>query len=715
MNAAYLTTRFGVRQATNDVKTCVSARDPDATAGGSPKTILAGQSVVNIFWYRPFRPVTAAASRRWFWIHVAEKVMSVLLVAILAGVGFVVAYYTYGRWLARKLFRLDPNAAVPSVSLNDDRDYVPTTKGIVFGHHFTSIAGTGPIVGPALAIMWGWVPALLWVLFGSILIGAVHDLGTLVISLRNRGMTVGEIAGRVLNPRTRLLFLFILLFALWVVLAIFGWVIASVFTLFPQSILPVFLQIPIAIWIGVKVHRRGRKLLLPSLIALGLMYLTVWFGAACPGMAWSGGVLGSAIQNLNAVLAAWPVWVWVAILLAYCYAASVMPVWMLLQPRDYINSLQLVSSLALILIGLGVAAAIGGISPIPDAPRIPLEWVAPAIDLAPKNAPPILPFLFVTIACGAISGFHCLVSSGTSSKQLQNETDAQFVGYGSMLLEGFLATLVILAVAAGIGFGWAAKFGPLAGSELWHTLYADWSIVTGGTAIGAFVVGSANFLEAMGINHAMATALMGVLVASFAGTTLDTATRLQRYVVQELATTFAPKTAPVPSTGATRPTFSLNPVVWLTNAHGATFFAVSTAFALALFPKPGDPWTWETIGKGGLILWPLFGATNQLLAGLAFLVITFWLWRRGLPIKFTLPPMILMLCLPAWAMCTDLGNWWSKGQYLLSGVAVLVLVLEGWMLVEAVLLWPKVKGVLEPMLPPLPTRANEPATSRRPA
>lgn len=209
--------------------------------------------------------------------------MSVLLIALLSGVGFVVAYHTYGRWLARKLFRLDPNAEVPSVQLNDDRDYVPTARSIVFGHHFTSIAGTGPIVGPALAIIWGWVPALLWVLIGSVFVGAVHDLGTLVVSLRNRGMTVGEIAGRVLNPRTRLLFLFILFFALWVVLAIFGWVIASVFTMFPQSILPVFLQIPIAIWIGVKVHRRGKNLLLPSIIALGLMYVTVWFGAACPG------------------------------------------------------------------------------------------------------------------------------------------------------------------------------------------------------------------------------------------------------------------------------------------------------------------------------------------------------------------------------------------------------------------------------------------------
>lgn len=639
--------------------------------------------------------------------------MQTLLIALLAGVGFIVAYHTYGRWLSRKLFRLDATAETPSRQLNDDRDYVPTAKSIVFGHHFTSIAGTGPIVGPALAIMWGWLPALLWVVFGSILIGAVHDLGALVVSLRNRGMTIGEIAGRVINPRARLLFLFILLFALWVVLAIFGLVIANVFVAFPESILPVFLQIPIAIWIGMKVHRRGGKLLWPSSIALGLMYLTVWFGAACPGLEWTGGWLGDSIQGLNQELASWPVWVWAGILLTYCYFASVMPVWVLLQPRDFINSLQLISSLGLIVTGLIVAAFIGGVSPTPDAGRMSLELVAPMFNESPLNAPPMLPFLFVTIACGAISGFHCLVSSGTSSKQLKSEADAQFVGYGSMLLEGFLATLVIIAVAAGIGFGWPAKFGTLAGPELWNSLYSDWTLAST-TAIGAFVVGAANFLEAMGINHVMATALIGVLVASFAGTTLDTATRLQRYVIQELAATFAPKISPTAlaaegystefDRGQVVKSHSWNPLTWLTNAHGATLFAVLTAFALALFPRPGDPWAWETIGKGGLILWPLFGATNQLLAGLAFLVVTFWLWRRKLPIWSTAVPMVFMLIMPAWALLTDLARWWDKGQFILVGVAVLMLALEVWMIIEALLLWPKANGVMEKALPPLPVR-----------
>ena len=640
--------------------------------------------------------------------------METLLIAVGAFVGYIVAYHTYGRWLSRKIFQLDAGALVPSVELNDDKDYVPTAKSVVFGHHFTSIAGTGPIVGPAIAIIWGWVPALLWVVFGAIFIGAVHDLGSLVVSLRNRGQTIGDVAGRLLNPRVRFLFLGILLFGLWVVLAIFGWVIANVFRQFPESILPVFLQIPIAIWIGVYVHRKGKNLLGASIFALALMYLTVWFGAACPGLEWTGGALGTWVQNLNTTLAAWPIWVWVAVLLAYCYAASVMPVWVLLQPRDYINSLQLISSLALIIGGLAVAGMVGSGGQT-------LEIVAPAVQMSPKNAPLFVPFLFITIACGAISGFHCLVSSGTSSKQLKCETDAQFVGYGSMLTESLLAVLVILAVCAGIGLGWQShpEFGSLRGSELWGRIYGDWNTLNK-TAIGAFVVGSANFLESMGIDKTMAKALMGVLVASFAGTTLDTATRLQRYVVQELAATFAPRVSPTAQAaegydeefqhGKTGKSFSLNPLVWLTNKHGATFFAVATAFLLALLPGPNMPWSWETIGTGGLILWPLFGATNQLLGGLAFLVITFWLWRRNKPVWFAVLPTIFMLIMPAWAMVLQIQGWWAEERFMLAFIAGVALALEAWMIVEAFLMWPKTKGVLEQALPPL---RREPAASAR--
>ena len=627
--------------------------------------------------------------------------MVILGLVLVAAAALLLGYFGYGRWLAGSLFRLDPAAPMPSETLRDDRDFVPTPPAIVFGHHFTSIAGTGPIVGPALAIMWGWGPALIWVLLGSILIGGMHDMAVLVVSLRNRGMTVGEVAGRLLNPRVRLLFLVLLLFALWVVLAIFGWVIASVFVQFPEAILPVFLQIPIAVAIGLRVHRQGKNLLGPSLAALAAMYATVWLGAGCPGTSWTGGPIGQLVQGINGTVASWPIWLWVAILLAYCYAASVLPVWLLLQPRDYINSLQLISSLGLIVTGLVATAFVGPATIVAGTPTPPLEMFAPLIDLHPTNAPPLVPFLFVTIACGAVSGFHCLVSSGTSSKQLRCETDAQAVGYGSMLLEAFLAVLVIVAVGAGIGLGWPQEYPGLTGTALWRELYGDWKGVTGGKAIAAFVVGSGNLLESLGIDAVMARALVGVLVASFAGTTLDTATRLQRYVVQELAGTLVAKLpGGAGTTGRSTNPLAL-PLAWLTTPHGATFFAVSTAFLLALLPAPGKAWSVANLGTGGLILWPLFGATNQLLAGLSLLVISFYLRRRGLPTFVATLPMILMLVMPAWALCINISRWLDGGSLALVAVAVVMLAVEAWMAIEGLLLWGRVQGVLEEPLPPL--------------
>lgn len=606
--------------------------------------------------------------------------MQTLLIAAGALVLYLVAYHTYGRWLARRIFRLDSDAATPSNALQDDVDFVPTDKAVLFGHHFTSIAGTGPIVGPALAVIWGWVPALLWVLFGSIFIGAVHDFGALVVSIRNRGQTVGDIAGRVLAPRTRFLFLALLFLALTIVLAIFGLVIAAVFRMFPASIIPCLLQIPLAVGIGVWLHRKGVSLMVPSLLALGIMYVTVYFGD------W--GIL----HGINESLAAMPVIAWVAILLVYSYIASVLPVWTLLQPRDFINSLQLLSALGLVVTGL-VVAGLFGVDV--GGTRQSLEIVAPAIrtgDAAPLGAPLLFPFLFVTIACGAISGFHCLVSSGTSSKQLRCESDAQLVGFGSMLTEGFLAVLVILACVAGIGLGVQGADGALlTGESAYMARYQDWAASSGLAAmVGAFVDGSANFLKALGLPATFAIALMGVFVASFAATTLDTACRLQRYVIQELA-------------GA----LNIRPLL---NKHAATIFAVVLAGLIAAMPAPGATWELENLGKGGLILWPLFGATNQLLGGLAFLVILFWMWRRQIPVWFIALPALFMLVLPALALVMQLfvgdGAWLagSTPNYLLGAFGIVTLLLEGWIVYEAIAAWPRARGVLEDALPPLPGR-----------
>ncbi len=607
----------------------------------------------------------------------APPLMHPLLIALLAGVGFVVAYHTYGRWLGGKIFKLSANAVCPSRRLADGHDYVETSKGVVFGHHFASIAGTGPIVGPAVAIIWGWVPALLWVIFGSIFIGAVHDFGALVVSLRNNGQTVGDIAGRVLNRRVRVLFLCILFLALMIVLAIFGLVIASVFRMFPSAIVPCVIQIPIAVAIGAWLNRHGKSLLLPSVIALGVMYVTVIYGDV------------GFLHALNAAMAEWSLLQWVVLLLVYSYIASVLPVWSLLQPRDYINSLQLISVLALLVLGVLAASVVGGGAEA-EAAGAGFEMVAPAFNLNPSGAPAMFPFLFITIACGAISGFHCLVSSGTSSKQLKQEPDARFVGYGAMLTEGFLATLVILACGAGVGLGLAEGGGEvLTGTAAWSHHYAQWSSGLG-PALGAFVGGAANFLEAIGIPAGVAVALMGVFVASFAGTTLDTACRLQRYIVQELANTLVP---PPQEAGAP------DGLAWLRGKHGATLFAVVTAIVMAAIPPAGAEWSLANAGRGGLILWPIFGATNQLLGGLSFLVIAFYLWRRSVPVWFLVGPMILMLILPAWAMTLNAfvgeTSWLAQGNWLLVGVAVITMALEAWMVVEAVQLFPRVKGVVE--------------------
>ncbi|MDD9972934.1 MAG: carbon starvation protein A, partial [Candidatus Poribacteria bacterium] len=400
--------------------------------------------------------------------------------------------------------------------------------------------------------------------------------------------------------------------------------------------------------------------------------------------------------------------IWTLVLFVYCFIASVLPVWTLLQPRDFINSHELVLALLLLVLGLAVAGLTG---------RADLTASAPAVasDI-PPDAPPIWPFLFITIACGAVSGFHCMVSSGTSSKQVASESDAQYVGYGAMLLEGGLAVIVILACCAGIGMGIFNRAGtganyrfepivkadsavPVTNHDAWKARYAiktetnadgTTTVVSGWVSHGlkakvsAFVDGGGNFLASLGIPLKMGIAIMAVLVASFAATTLDTATRLQRYVIYELAQTvnFKP----------------------LMNRYIATALALVLAAAVALLQGPSGP------GSGGLTLWPLFGATNQLLAGLAFMVIVFYLVRRNKPIWFAALPMIVMLIMPAWAMLHQMFNpetgWLFEGKYLLFGFGVVVEALQIWMIAEGVIAWRNARGNY-PELPPLESVAAD--------
>ncbi|MEM9411283.1 MAG: carbon starvation protein A [Planctomycetota bacterium] len=623
--------------------------------------------------------------------------MYTFLLAIVTFVGFIVAYHTYGRWLARSIFNLNPEAEVPSKQLQDDVDFVPSAKSIVFGHHFTSIAGTGPIVGPAIAVFWGWLPALLWVVFGSIFIGAVHDFGALVVSMRNRGQTVGEVAGRLISPRAKILFLLVLFFALTIVLAIFGLVIASIFAVYPESVLPVWISLPIAVILGLVVKNRPQLLLPLSMVALLLVYAAVYTGAYHLPIELKLPQLESEFWQPFLT----PLVIWTIILLLYCAVASVLPVWILLQPRDFINSHQLFVALALLVAGLGVASISGQADLFASAPAM-VET-----ESLPLGTPPIWPFLFITIACGAISGFHCLVSSGTSSKQISCESDAQYIGYGAMLTEGALATIVILACCAGTGMGKIEKSPAsessqtayrlkvdadgtaVVGRAAWETYYTakKWSDFSLKKKLAAFVEGGANFLCALGLPLKISLGIISVLVACFAATTLDTATRLQRYVIQEIGNSV-----------------SLSP---LKNMYVATAVAVILGGLIAMLPGPKGP------GTGGLLLWPLFGATNQLLAGLAFMVTVFYLWRRNKPVWFVALPMLLMIALPAWALLWQLfstntingkpiGWWWDfQNHWLLGSIALITLGLQLWMVIEAVLIWPAAKGVIEEALPPI--------------
>lgn len=555
---------------------------------------------------------------------------------VLLFLGYVVMYQTYGKFLAKKIFKLNDLTATPAVELEDGIDYVPTKKQVIFGHHFTSIAGTGPIVGPAIAIIWGWVPAIIWVFVGSAVMGAVHDFGSLVISLRNQGKSISDYTAKYINNRTRFLFFLVVFLELWIVISVFGVIIASIFKMFPSSVLPVWFQIPIAVILGRIIYKRNGNLMLSSLVAVLIMYLTIVAGRYLP-------------MEMPEVLGIPPTGVWTILLLIYAFIASVLPVTTLLQPRDFINAYQLVVAMGLIILGILASGLMGK-----------LHLVAPAVQLHPVGAPSLIPFLFITIACGAISGFHSLVSSGTTAKQIKTEQDGLFVGYGSMLTEGALAILVIIAVAAGIGMGHESAEGiRLFGAEAWTEHYSSWAAAGGlGKKVGAFVEGSANMIGSLAIPNEVGVVIMGVFVASFAGTTLDTATRIQRYVITEI---FSSSKAPL-----------------LKNMYFTTFLAVATAAVLAF--------TTGANGQGALKLWPLFGAVNQTLAALALIIITIYLKKKG-GYKWLVSglPAIFMSIVTIWAIILNQLQFTEEKSYLLMVVNLVVLVIVAWITVEGTL------------------------------
>ena len=569
--------------------------------------------------------------------------MSSILLLVVGFAAFLTGYRIYSKFLARRIYQLDPDFKTPAHEFEDGVDFVPTNKHVLFGHHFTSVAGAAPIVGPAIAVIWGWLPAFLWVVLGTIFAGAVHDLGTLWISTRHKANSIGTLAESLIGSRARVLFLLIIFFLLLLVNAVFAVVIANRFIGSPGAVLPVWGTLAIALVLGILIYRARIGLLWPSIGALILIYALIWLGQYAPfelpdffnfapseaqlSAAQGEAAVAATAAHTDGVRAGW-----IMILLVYAFFASVLPVWLLLQPRDYINSHQLFVALGLISLGIIITNP---------------EVIAPAINRdLPEDAPNWFPLLFITIACGAISGFHGLVASGTSSKQLNKETDARYVGYGGMIGEGTLAVISILATTAG--------FAVFVGVDGWHQHYGTWASASTG-ATTAFVNGVGVIAEGIGLPHNVAVIFAAVVVISFAATTMDTGMRLQRYIISELGVQYRVKI--------------------VQNRWIATFIAVASCAVLALGIDRG---------AGGMRLWPLFGTTNQLTAGLSLLVITLFLLRLGRAIWPTVIPMIFLMFMTTWAMVENLIRYFSDSQVLLFCVGGVIFVLELWLVFEAV-------------------------------
>lgn len=563
--------------------------------------------------------------------------MAALLTAF-ALLAFFLAYRFYARYLGEKIYGDHEEIQTPAHLFEDGQDFVPTAKKVLFGHHFTSIAGAAPILGPCVAAYWGWLPALAWIVLGTITMGAVHDFGALVLSVREKGRSIPDIAGKVVHPRVRLLFLCLVLVLSWLVLAVFAMAIAGMFVAVPSSVVPVNVEIVVALVMGWLLYRKKVPPFWPSLVALLLLYVLVALGDQWPvdfQALWG----WSAEQSRDR---------WIVAMLLYAGVASMLPVWRLMQPRDYINSHQLVVGLALLFGGIFWAAP-------------PMD--APAIRSATDGAPPIFPVLFVTIACGAISGFHGLVASGTSSKQLSSLRDARLVGYASMLGEGTLAVASTMAAVAGIALVGACELPAQGAIEdlSWASYYDAWNHAAANKSV-AFVFGGAAFLESLGIPQGIARTLMAVMVISFAATTLDTATRIARMICAELGEAVGVKV--------------------LARRDLSTLVAIVPALAMSTW-EVSDPHS-GVVRKAGWILWPIFGASNQMIAALILMILAIYFRRRGKPVGALIYPMLFVMVITIFALFVSLRAFWTQGNNLLFSLSLLLAVLMLWMLVEGV-------------------------------
>lgn len=516
----------------------------------------------------------------------------VLVVAFVVGAlaVFWLAYWTYARYVSR-LIEVDDRNKTPAHEHRDGTDFVPSKRPVLFGHHFSSIAGAGPIVGPIVAAAaFGWFPALIWILVANPLMGSVHDYVTTMGSVRNGGRSMGSVIGRFVGGRGSFLFKVFALLLVVLVIAVFAVIIAEIFEAYPAAATASFLFIVLATLFGFYLYKFGGSVLWGSVVFVPLVFGCVLLGIAFP-------------IELSAAT-------WLPLLLLYSFAASVLPVWSLLQPRDYLSSFLLVGGLGGAIVGI----FIGGIR---GADTVQLPFFT---DFMGAGYGPLFPLLFVTIACGAVSGAHCLVACGTTSKQLSQESHGRAVGYGGMLMEGVVAVVAISTVAV------VGSAGPASDGLSF--------------ALPSFAAGGAIFLNHLGVSLEAGATFMALVLASFLLTTLDTVARLGRYLLHELAPqpNLAIGAAPAPKrTG------------WiLTNRYAATFAVLVPAYLL-------------TMGGSWQTLWPLFGSANQLLAALAFLGLTAWLasmrtkkqlWTTGVPAAFLFVTTIAGFAVLSWGALT---------------------------------------------------------------
>jgi carbon starvation protein len=529
--------------------------------------------------------------------------MSLPLLLLLSAVILISAYFTYGRFISKK-FDIKNDKPTPAHAHADGVDYVPSNKLVVLGHHFASIAGAGPIVGPIIAVTFGWIPAVIWILVGGIFIGAVHDVGSMVASLRHKGKSIGVIIHQYIGRSGKRLFLIFSFSTLILIIAVFADIIAKTFVKNPgvasTSALFILLAVVFGFFNRKLAHKKSAFTWL-SILGVFLMYYFV--------------ILGNNIPfELNYVF-------WVGLLLAYAFLASVTPMSVLLQPRDYLSSFLLYGLILLAIIGVVVAN-----------PEVKMDN---NIIFKSEDIGYLFPVLFITVACGAISGFHSLVASGTTSKQINKETDAKVVGYGGMLIESFLAIISVCAVMV------------ISRTDYVGSLSAD-------GPVNMFADGMGFVISSLGIEEGLAVNFVALTISAFALTTLDTCTRLARFTFQE----FFEETENQNVRGITQNRFLSTTVVVILSS---------------LFLLSGEFTT----------LWPIFGSANQLLAALALLAVAVWMIKSGKKAGFLLIPMFFMFVVTLSSLFLLAFQNFEKGIYSISIIAALLFALAIVLLILA--------------------------------